>query len=160
MKKKKETSYDEKKIFDYACWYLTRYPSSKERLKEKLNEKTSDSALIEKVLMKLESFGYLDDREIAESVVRNFSRRGYGKKRIILKLYEKKIRDEELINEIFKEYDNQNIEDEILRKVVNKNKEKYDLSSSTGRKKFIDFLLRRGFPNEKIYNEFRRQGII
>jgi len=160
MKKKKEINYDEKRLFDYACWYITRYPSSRLRMKEKLSEKNENLSVVEKVLMRLESFGYIDDRAVTESVVRSFCRRGYGKSRIILKLREKKITDRKMIDDVLQSEGAEEKEAEGLKKIIEKRYEKYDTGTPPGRKRFIDYLLRRGFRMESILNELRTRGII
>lgn len=160
MKKKEETPYNENRLFEYACRYITRYPSSRLRMKEKLSGKNPDGDMVEKVIKRLESFGYVNDRAAADSVVRNLCRRGYGKSRILLKLREKKITDRKLIDEVMEENNSEAAEEENIKKLVSEKKKKYRIKTAPGRKKFIDYLSRRGFGIELILNEFRKQGII
>ena len=160
MKKKKEIEYNEKRLFEYACWYITRYPSSRLRMQEKLSEKSEDASAVENVIKKLESFGYVNDRAVTESVVRSLCRRGYGKRRILLKLRGKKITDRKLIDEVMEESGVEILEEENIKKLISEKKKKYRTKTAPGRKKFIDYLSRRGFKIELILNEFRKQGII
>jgi len=151
---------DERELFNYACRYLERYPSSVLKLKTKLKQKCDDISIIDSVLQRLQSLNYLNDLELAESLIRALIRRGYGRNRIIMKLKEKKLNASSITEKFLSSKDARDKERSALISLIEKKTERLNLKAASGKKKIVDFLIRRGFDPATVYEVLREKGII
>ena len=103
----KDQNYTE--IESKALWYLQRYASSSNNLRQYLRRKTKDTHLnfgsheiIEKIIKSFEKQNILNDRIFSESKIRSYLNKGWAFKKIKFKLLElgisKDIADESIDN--------------------------------------------------------------
>ena len=98
------------------------------------------SEFSEEIIQRLMSKGYLDDRKFARWYVENrFVKKGISKKRLKMELIKKGIA-KDIIDEVL---DGRNDEEEI-RKMINKKREKYD------DEKLMAYLVRQGFSYDLV----------
>ena len=119
---------------------------SKRDLEQRLVHKGEDPRQAKEAVQWMSDLNLLDDRQVAEQVVRKCISRGYGQARARQMLYEKKI-PREFWEEALAEYPDQTekIED-FLRSRLDSNSDEKEM------KKAIDALLRRGHH----YSQIRR----
>ena len=150
---------DSKKLFNYACYWLNRYPCSTLKLKERLLKKSTNEKQIDEVILRLKELHYLDDKRIALNTISNYLKKGYGKNRINMKLYEKKIFDKDIISAAWRE--NENIQErEIILNLIEKKENHYNLNDAKGKKALISYLLRRGFNYDDIIEAMSKKAIL
>ena len=84
-----------KEIESKALWYLQRYASSSNNLRQYLRRKTKDTHLnyssheiIEKIIRSFESQNILNDKIFSESKIRSYLNKGWAFKKINNKLLE------------------------------------------------------------------------
>ncbi|MBQ3293364.1 RecX family transcriptional regulator [Candidatus Saccharibacteria bacterium] len=125
-------------------WVLTRPHSERETrdyLYKKIYDKKLDKSYIDRIIEKLESKGYVDDRKFAEYYVENrFLKKGISMRRLQMELTKKGV-SRDVISEVLSEGE-RNEKEEIL-KVIAKKRSKYDTDE-----KLISYLLRQGFQYE------------
>lgn len=85
-------------LYRRAIGYLVRREYSHAELARKIGTRCNDSALIEKVLTRLQQDSYLSDTRFVESYIRNRLRKAYGPMRISHELRTRGV-DEALINQ-------------------------------------------------------------
>jgi len=158
-RKKLKQIKDPQKLFNYACYWLNRYPCSVLKLKERLWKKCNNEKLIDDVVLRLKELNYLDDRKFASNVIATYLKKGYGKNLINRKLYEKKIFDQEIIKSAWDE-NKCDEEKEMILKVIEKKLTHYNLDEPKGKKALIGFLLRRGFDYDDIMDALRKSKIL
>lgn len=146
-----EISYEAS--FEKGIFLLSLRDRTKKELQQKLNEKYRNSRMIEKSVSKLVELGYINDKDYAVSYIMS---RKYGKQRIAYNLMQKGIGRETIEEAYFsieEEYE-RNIEDEKLKKAIEKNIKKEE-------NKLIQYLVRQGFSLNKIlskYKEFKENN--
>ena len=125
-------------------WVLTRPHSERETrdyLYKKIYDKKLDKSYIDRIIEKLESKGYVDDRKFAEYYVENrFLKKGISMRRLQMELTKKGV-SRDVISEVLSGGE-RNEKEEIL-KVIAKKRSKYDTDE-----KLISYLLRQGFQYE------------
>lgn len=140
------------RTFDRAVNLLTYKPRSIKELRTRLMEKEwTNSAIVDEVIQKLESYGYLNDAQFAKSFAASKLRqKPVGKRMLKQKLAERKL-DKETVAEAIEKAFEETPESEIIDRAVEKRlrikgvpKERNDI------KKFYDFLLRQGFSYELV----------
>ena len=133
--------------FNKALKYLNK-PRSKEEVRGHL-KKYYDSLIIEEVIQKLEKLKCIDDLKYAQLAVDVYSRKGFGKYKIINELKEKKISDEFIeivMNEYLEEDEIANCEKVLLKHLPSlKNESKVSLY-----RKLVSYLNQKGFSNDII----------
>ena len=109
---KNKSNYTE--IESKALWYLQRYASSSENLRNYLRRKVKDSHLsinseeiINEIIFSLERQKILNDQLFSESKIRNYLNKGWSLKKIEFKLKELYVKDNTIIDAI------QNIRDSV-----------------------------------------------
>lgn len=127
-------------IKSYAYWLLNQRSYSKKTLSQKLRLKGYSEDKSTKIIGEIESFGYLPDAELAESIVRSKLRQGYGP------FYIKQVLKEKGLDS----YPIQ-IDETALKAAL----QKWDTKLKGKEKpKAIAFLLRKGFSLETINSYF------
>ena len=125
-------------------WVLTRPHSERETrdyLYKKIYDKKLDKSYIDRIIEKLESKGYVDDRKFAEYYVENrFVKKGISGRRLEMELMKKGV-SRDVILEVMGGSE-RNEKEEIL-KVIAKKRSKCDTDE-----KLINYLLRQGFQYE------------
>ncbi len=142
-------TYDIKdKIFDL----VSRRLHSKDELRIKLQKLGYQNNVINDVLNYLEEKKYLDDKKFAESYFKTLINKNKSKYEIIGKLKQKGINDE-LIENLFDKYYNQEVElENVLKLAKKKLKLLKNLPVNLQKEKLIHFLLRKGYKINIIKN--------
>lgn len=130
---------DKDKCQEYAMNYAVKYYPSKKVLIEKLYSKGYGKAVVDNAIAKLEEYGYLNDRQLAEDLVKLYSDK-YGILRIKEKLYEKRI-PEDISNEVLRDFDNKS----TAIKLAKKHSDGKDIKDKKYVNKLIRFLQYSGF---------------
>ena len=167
-KKRKEIKPDEERVikdlerarrktFDRAVNLLTYKPRSIVELRTRLMEKEwTNSQIVEEVLQKLESYGYLNDNQFAQDFAASQLRgKPIGKRVLKQKLVMKKL-DKETIEKALETVFEETPEAEIIERAIAKRlrlKGKPETREDT--KKFYDYLLRQGFSYDLVSNKMR-----
>lgn len=167
-KKRKETKPDAERViknverarqktFDRAVNLLAYKPRSVVELRARLMEKEwTNSQIVEEVLQKLESYGYLNDDQFAKDFAAAQLRgKPIGKRVLQQKLALKKL-DKEIINQAVEATFEETPEAEVIERAVAKRlrlKGKPETREDT--KKFYDYLLRQGFSYDLVSSKMR-----
>lgn len=134
----------EKIATDYSLQTLGRGMKSTKELKDKLKQKKFDENVIEKVLQKMQDYGYLNDVAFAREYF-NYHKTHIGKKKIEFELAQKGI-DSKIIHSICDEIDDQFA---IAKKVAEKYLKNKILDFKT-KTKLYSHLLSKGFEYQTI----------
>ena len=146
-----------RRTFDRAVNLLTYKQRSIKELRERLLEKDwTNGEIVDEVIQKLESYGYLNDAQFAKSFAASKIRqKPVGKRVLQQKLAERKLDKETVSNAIEKAFE-ETPEAEIIDRAIEKRlrlkgkpKERDEV------KKFYDFLLRQGFSYDLVRDKMR-----
>lgn len=151
------------KLFDRTLHFLSYRPRSQKEIQDYLTKKIAldnnvkfsqavQSPLIDKIILKLKKYNYINDHEFAKWFIASRSKNSpKGKLYLKFELLGKGI-DPEIINELLQNLTN---ELEIAKKSVAK-KIKFwkNLPPQDFKKKFYSYLMRRGFPAEIVKELF------
>lgn len=145
------------KTFDRAVNLLTYKPRSVVELRTRLMEKEwTNSEIVEYVIQKLESYGYLNDKQFASDFAASQIRqKPIGKRVLQQKLAMKKL-DKETVAKAIETAFEETPESEIIERAVAKRlrlKGKPETREDT--KKFYDYLLRQGFSYDLVSSKMR-----
>lgn len=102
--------------FDYATWYLARYPKTTKELRKKLIEKWFSVEEIDITIIKLEKTGFLNDALWAKLYLQSLWRKGKPKNVIEMKLRQKWI-SKEIFTEVWENV-GQDVDASILEKII------------------------------------------
>jgi regulatory protein len=130
------------KAYQKALGYLSKSPKTIRQMKEYLTDKGYDANIIERVIVQLSSFNYLDDRAFAQKFIE--SRIRYKPKSVFALGFElrKKGIDPVLAKELLAAYKDV----ELALKAVETKKQAWNrLDDSECRKKMMNYLRYRGF---------------
>lgn len=134
-----------------AINFLNRRPLSKSEVRRKLIEKGQSEEASEETALWLEEVGLIDDCEYGRMVVRHYSAKGYGKRRISDELYRRGV-PKEFWDEVFEEMPNQDSKiDEFLMSKLGG-----EMPDQREKKRVFDALVRRGYSYSEINSAFRR----
>ncbi len=117
---------DAGKLWEYALSALGRRAMSESELRQKLRGKAADQADIEPLMAKLQEYGYLNDKQFAESYASaRQSNQGLGKQRVLRDLRTRRVAGETAEQAVAKVYEGTDeaalIEDFLARKYRGKN---------------------------------------
>ena len=136
-----------------ALSLLTRKPQSRWELERKLREWEASDREAEDICDRLEELGYLNDGQYAAQVVRHYSARGYGEKKLRDELYRRGIPRELWDGAMEQAEDHARASDAFLQK---------KLAGSAGDpaalKRAGDALARRGYSWEEVREGLNRWG--
>jgi regulatory protein len=111
----------------YAVNYVLNYgtPSTR-RMREKLLKRELSEEMAEAVIAKCIELHYLDDNELARSIIRSHQERGRSKRQIQNKFYSKGLRQDELDEDIFEqaEWDEARALAAAMKRVENRPRDK------------------------------------
>ena len=153
----KNVERSRQKTFDRAVNLLAYKPRSVVELRTRLLEKEwTNSEIVEEVIVKLESYGYLNDvifaKNLAASQIRQ---KPIGKRVLQQKLAMKKL-DKETVAEAIEKAFEDTPESEIIDRAIEKRlRIKGKPTDRADVKKFYDFLLRQGFSYDLVSNKMR-----
>ena len=140
-------------VNERALSLLTRKPQSRRELERKLREWEASDREAEDICDRLEELGYLNDGQYAAQVVRHYSARGYGEKKLRDELYRRGIPRELWDGAMEQAEDPARAIDAFLQK---------KLAGSAGDpaalKRAGDALARRGYSWEEVREGLNRWG--
>ncbi len=143
--------------FDRAVNLLTYKPRSIMELRTRLMEKEwTNSIIVEEVIKKLESYGYLNDAQFAKNFASaKIRQKPIGKRVLKQKLSQKRL-DKETVEEAIEKAFEETPEEEIIDRAIEKRlRVKGKPAERTDVKKFYDFLLRQGFSYDLVRDKMR-----
>ena len=100
-----QTASEEQTASDKAMAYASKYRKSVKQIKRYLLDKGYLASLVEKIVAKLEYYGYVDDKKLALDYVR-YNASSRGKNKIKADLIRMEI-DKEIIDDVMDEIDSQ-----------------------------------------------------
>lgn len=153
----KDVEKSRQRTFDRAVNLLTYKPRSIKEMRERLLEKDwTNDAIVEEVIKKLETYGYLDDAQFAKSFAASQIRqKPVGKRVLQQKLAQKKL-DKETVAEAIEKAFEETPETEIIDRAIEKRlRLKGKPATREDAKKFYDFLLRQGFSYDLVRDKMR-----
>lgn len=140
---------EESILFNKTLNYISYQMRSEKEIIEYLKEKETSEIVINKIIEKIKSFGYINDLELANNVLDSVIRNKKGPKVLEMKLKEKRI-DEKIISEVLSEY-TYDIEHDVLNTLIDSLKDKKtDKPVKKQRQHLYEKLIRDGFSNELI----------
>ncbi len=145
-------------IMNRAIRLLTYKPRSVRELRERLLEKPwADAAIVEDVLEKLASYGYLDDGQLALNLAGSKLRqKPVGRIRLRHSLMKKKL-DKETIDKAVELVFTGTPEAELIdRAIASRLRLHGKPETREAAKKFFDFLMRRGFNYELVREKMQQ----
>ena len=135
---------EKEEAFNYAVDYICKYVPAQKQMVSKLYQKDYSKKVVDYVIEKCKSYGYIDDEKYAQSYVFQ-NRKLKGKLKLKQELMQKGI-DKEIIDEVLEDYDE---EDGCLilarKKALNK-----DLDDPKVYAQLVRFLQYRGYDWEQI----------
>ncbi len=136
-----------------AIELLSRKPQSRKELERRLREWEAGEGETAAICDRMEELGYLNDAAYAEQVVRRYSARGFGEKKLRDELYRRGI-PRELWDEALNQAEDPAgaIDDFVAKKLAGKTPDRKEL------KKVSDALARRGYSWSDISAALRRYG--
>lgn len=136
-----------------ALSLLARKPQSRKELERKLGEWEASEQEAQAICDRLEELGYLNDASYAAMVVRHYSAKGYGERKLRDELYRRGISRELWDEALEQSYDPaQAIDDFLAKKLSGREPDRQEL------KKVSDALARRGYRWSDISEGLRRYG--
>lgn len=141
-----------------AIRLLTYKPRSVKELRERLLEKPwADGAMVDEVIEKLASYGYLNDGQLALDIAASKLRqKAVGKIRLRQSLTKKKL-DKETIDKALEQTFTDTPEAELIdRAIANRLRLHGKPETREAAKKFFDFLMRRGFNYELVREKMQQ----
>ncbi|CAN5349856.1 regulatory protein RecX [soil metagenome] len=153
----KDVERARRKTFDRAVNLLTYKPRSVKELQTRLMEKEwTNSAIVEEVIKKLESYGYLNDAQFAKNfAAAKIRQKPIGKRVLQQKMAMKKL-DKETVAEAIEKAFEETPESEIIDRAIEKRlRVKGNPTERADVKKFYDFLLRQGFSYDLVSSKMR-----
>ena len=132
---------------------LSRKPQSRKELEHKLREWEASEQETEAICDRLEELGYLNDAAYAGQVVRHYSGKGYGERKVRDELYRRGI-PREMWDEALEQSREpaQAIDDFLEKKLSGRVPDRKEL------KRISDALVRRGYRWSDINEGLRRYG--
>ena len=131
---------------------LTRKPQSRRELERKLGEWEATEAESLQICDRLEELGFLDDQRYDGQVVRHYSAKGYGLRKLRDELYRRGIPRELWDQALEEAEDSGDAVDAFLEKKLKGSRDPKEL------KKASDALSRRGYSWSEISEGLRRYG--
>ncbi len=130
-----------------AVKLLTAKPRSIGELRERLLEKNwTNAAIVDRVIVKLEEYKYLDDKQFAADLaVSKLRQKPQGKRRLLQSLSTKKLSKENVDSAIRNAFEKLPEADLIDRAIEKRLRLKGKPETLEDKKKFFDHLLRQGF---------------
>ena len=132
---------------------LTRRPMSRQELERRLKEWEADEEETAAICDRMERLGFLDDEQYARQVVRHYSARGCGQRRLRDELYRRGVPRELWEQALEQAQDPAAAIDAFLEKKLKGSRDPGEL------KKASDALARRGFRWSEISEGLRRCGV-
>ncbi|MSO22196.1 MAG: RecX family transcriptional regulator [Acidobacteria bacterium] len=145
-------------LYAGALRALTRRPFPTRELEQKLLRSCTDAAAVNRVIERLKTSGYLDDRKFAESFIQSrLHHKAQGRARIERELCTRGLSPNLIREELEKAYPAE-AEREPLQHALDRKLKSLSLPMDAKKlSRLYNHLLRRGFPGEAIRLELRRR---
>ena len=142
--------------FEWAVKTLARRPLTTKAIEKKLLIRTNNISRVTTVIHRLATCGYLDDRKFIESFISTRLRRGsYSRCKLKRELLTREL-PEKLVNEIIEKLVKPELELVQLSMIIErKTKVWSSLANEKKLAKLYNYLLRQGFSEEAIRNQFQ-----
>ena len=141
---------DELKKAKNLAFRLLKYRDRSEKeIVNRLKKKKVSEEVIEKVIAELKSSSLLDNRRFAKSWIQERIRKGYGLLKIKAELKEKGI-DQDLLEDLLQDINKDAWVLPQIRELAQKRIKKYNKIDLNVKRKILSYLVRRGFPYEKV----------
>ena len=126
-----------------ALQILTGMDRTENQLREKLKQKDYPTEIVEQAIEYVKSFGYINDERYAQRYI-EYRKTRKSKKELYMELVQKGIDKEQITNALNEFYVDEDEEEAIRLLAI---KKRIDISESDviEKKKFCDYLLRKGF---------------
>lgn len=130
-----------------AVKLLAAKPRSVGELRERLLEKNwTNAAIVDRVIIKLEEYKYLDDRQFAADLaVSKLRQKPQGKRKLLQSMSQKKLSKENVDNAIESAFEKLPETELIDRAIEKRLRIKGKPETLEDKKKFFDHLIRQGF---------------
>lgn len=147
----------EKEIFYKICRFCSYRERCISEVVQKMNDKAVESSLQEKIITLLLEENFINETRYAQSYVRGkFRTNHWGRVKIRQYLKSKGINNQAI--EIgFKEIDEDVYIGSILRLIESKNKQVKDNNNFIRRKKIADYLIRKGFESDLVWENINQK---
>ena len=141
------------KLKEKTIALLARKPMSRRELERKLGEWEAGEQEREEICVRMEELGFLNDREYAARVVRHYSAKGYGARKLRDELYHRGVPREFWEQALEQAADSADTIDAFIeKKLAGREPDRKEL------KKISDALARRGYSWSDINDGLRRFG--
>ena len=141
------------KLKEKTIALLARKPMSRRELERKLGEWEADEQECAEICSRMEELGFLNDREYAARVVRHYSGKGYGTRKLRDELYRRGVPGELWDEALGQAEDSSDAIDAFIEKrLAGREPDRKEL------KKISDALARRGYSWSDINDGLRRFG--
>jgi regulatory protein len=128
-----------------ALRFLSIRNHSSQELCKKLSRKKFSEQIIKKVIDELLTLGYLNDRKFAEQYLNELMGKLFGPLKIKNEMLKRGISNE-IVDDILNEYfNNDDMQKEIIEKILSKNKFPKRISNRNELQKVYNYLINRGF---------------
>lgn len=131
-----------------GLYLLEKQGRSKSNLMAKLQEGLYPDDVIEQAIVYIESFGYLNDENLARSMVE--SRRTQKSYREIVAALQSKGIKQEIIGQVMEEHYHEEYEKEAIQYLMNKKRIHLETITPQEKNKFFHYLARKGFFYDSI----------
>jgi regulatory protein len=148
------------KTMQRAFRLLSYKPRSRAELRARLLEKEwAEEAVVDSVIARLEQLGYLDDEQLASSLISSrIERNPLGPSRIQRDLKRRKLSAETVENALDRAFSEHNEEELIERAIAKRLRLKGIPTTREESKKLFDYLIRRGFSYDLVLRKVREVG--
>lgn len=144
------------KALRYAFCLLKFRPRSEHELRERLGKKGFCESEIKETLIFLKQKGFIDDLSFAKAWVESRAKKPLGIRRLRHELGIKGV-SKELINRVLEELAGKYCEEEAVRELVLRRREKLrNVEPAKAKRRIFAYLVRRGFPHDLILEEVNR----
>ena len=131
-----------------GLYLLEKQGRSQSNLMAKLQEGFYPDDVIRQAMAYIESFGYLDDQNLARNIVE--SRRTQKSAMEIVSTLKLKGIQQETINQVMEEYYDESYEKEAIKYLMNKKRIHLESIAQQEKNKFFNYLVRKGFSYDSI----------
>ena len=150
---------DANNSFNLALKYLSISIKSQNEVEKYLEKKDINKSIINKTIIRLRQFGYLDDKTYALKLLQYYQSSNKGPQFISKKLYDKKI-DRKIIESTMASF-TEDIEKAIINKTLAKEANKYkEYPILKQRQVLSDKLIRNGFTPSLVFSIIREYDLI
>jgi regulatory protein len=133
-------------IWQCSLHIISHRSHSEHELQQKLHYKDYSFDSIETVMNRLREYGYINDRELAQSLVNKYFAAGkYSTKQIIYKLKQRGLSNN-IINDVISNYDS----DEEWQSAVKAVRKHFKISEPVVKEKIYRYLAAKGFSSASI----------